>query len=618
MKTQQQKDSELFLRALYGNKDPSHWGYIWTATQVPKGQESKKKTHWFQTAAQAIKIVDDLNALPIAERPHIYASMGLVAKRGSPYGRHKEHETVALCAIVVDFDLSGEAHDGRALPTTMKQIDEFIANPALMPFKFTMITGSGNGRHTWLVFKEPFAIEDKEDFDKIKDTFRGFNGYVNKQALRAGGWRVDAIHDLSRVMRVPGTLNVKTDPPVMAEMLQFRDDCRPDPEVIYDWLDEMPAEAFDYGKIGTSKNDYSGVMSKEMQDKTFLIDGNANADPDALDAMLANNDQFKGSWNRERDKKLDSPSKYHYSMGYHAKVAGWTDQEIVDCIIQWQRNKFGPGSPQHEKIINRRDLLARILVKMDQKMAIDGINEEDLVDEAPDETMEAMETGDKKKMLAHLRVQLGVPICGVHQFRREDLDGEDSIWEIEVQDGRRVLIGKVENIILSKMPISAAMANAVGMTITRSFKPSVWATLADLIVKCADKHESGIASMSDDVFRILTEHVALHVNESIDADYVSCLRDDQVFIWKDCIYIPKTPFARAFKQNNTNALMSMKDVEKIMTGAKLTIKRVGPRVPGDKKKKLVQSSCYVGKLEELPEVLAESFGQFEQVKSKGI
>jgi hypothetical protein len=79
------------------------------------------------------------------------------------------------------------------------------------PFKPSIIVKSGGGVHFYFILKEP---SDKHDIPIVED--------VNRRIAVALGGDLNAC-DASRIMRIPGTMNVKYNPPVLCEMVKKED-----------------------------------------------------------------------------------------------------------------------------------------------------------------------------------------------------------------------------------------------------------------------------------------------------------------------------------------------------------------------------------------------------------
>jgi hypothetical protein len=71
----------------------------------------------------------------------------------------------------------------------------------------SVCVSSGNHIHAWWLFDEFWTFGSDDDRVEARTMLRRLH-----TLLREKGWKVDAVHDLARVLRVPGTLNHKTSP----------------------------------------------------------------------------------------------------------------------------------------------------------------------------------------------------------------------------------------------------------------------------------------------------------------------------------------------------------------------------------------------------------------------
>lgn len=69
-----------------------------------------------------------------------------------------------------------------------------------------------------------------------------------------------------------------------------------------------------------------------------VLDPNAVAPNGKLARLLAKNQQFKRTWERKRDKELSSQSEYDMALASFARRAGWSDQEIINLLVQHRRD----------------------------------------------------------------------------------------------------------------------------------------------------------------------------------------------------------------------------------------------------------------------------------------
>ena len=129
-----------------------------------------------------------------------------------------EHVT-AMMALRADIDLlSLAAHAQHELPKTLDEIKAFI-NEVLPPP--TAIIFTGHGVHLMYIFAEPMFITDDESRKRASEVQQAFHRYVSTKALERG-WKIDNCSDLARMLRFPGTMNLKdSEHPVRCEIREM-------------------------------------------------------------------------------------------------------------------------------------------------------------------------------------------------------------------------------------------------------------------------------------------------------------------------------------------------------------------------------------------------------------
>ena len=186
-------EPEEFLTYLWGPKPPGKI-LIWTMPD--------KLSYWFHRPA-------GVNALVKASpNKDFYAGMALAPATLHTARRTKAHQTTAIPALWADVDFRHDVHKEPNLPPSAEAALETLQ---AMPDPPTMVIHSGHGLQAYWVLTRPWVFDSPMDRIKANTLTQYWHQRISL-VFGAQGWSVDATHDLSRVMRLPGTTNFKQEP----------------------------------------------------------------------------------------------------------------------------------------------------------------------------------------------------------------------------------------------------------------------------------------------------------------------------------------------------------------------------------------------------------------------
>lgn len=127
--------------------------------------------------------------------------------RFAPGGRGSNESAAVLTSLFDDIDVlvSGHRHKGEALPRTIEEARGFLN---ALPSRPSLLVDSGFGLQPYWILREPLFLNEPDDRAAAETLLARYRQHRDRvAALR--GWRLDAVHDLARVLRLPGTRNVK-------------------------------------------------------------------------------------------------------------------------------------------------------------------------------------------------------------------------------------------------------------------------------------------------------------------------------------------------------------------------------------------------------------------------
>ncbi|KLU63775.1 hypothetical protein DEAC_c43040 [Desulfosporosinus acididurans] len=209
-----------FLQAIYGETEG--YTYIWLL--------KKKKTLW-----RPLSNLRDMaeSAVRFGHSQDIYFPVCPQVKALTENERGTLVSVHSMTCFYCDFDCQGGNHKQKNLPT-FEEVWEWLMS---LPYPPSIILFTGGGIHCYWLFDKPWIFESNDDRQKAQETSRLWQKrFIRDFAKR--GWKLDNTSDLTRVLRLPGTMNCKGDTPIPVQILTF------EPERRYDihQLVDMPME----------------------------------------------------------------------------------------------------------------------------------------------------------------------------------------------------------------------------------------------------------------------------------------------------------------------------------------------------------------------------------------
>ena len=298
----------------------------------------EKRARRFTEVADCLSVAHKL-----ADTQNVYFNVALV--HDTPTGRGKAEDVTGLVALWADVDFQSMAHAGKALPANAEDFERIIPE---LPVPPSVIVDSGNGRHLYWLLKEPWIFQDDADRTRASHVARGWHEVVCRAGSRLG-WSLENLGDMTRVLRLPGTINRK-DPAMLKPVVVVSADWQRRYS-IDDFEPFLPAPEPEH----TSHNPSDPVVP--LTGLSLLPD--AEPPGDKLVAAILESPVFRETWDRARaDLSDQSASAYDLSLATIAMLRGWTDQEVARLIIAWRRRHR--ESP--EKAL-RVDYMSRTLQK---------------------------------------------------------------------------------------------------------------------------------------------------------------------------------------------------------------------------------------------------------------
>ena len=184
-----------FLNLLFGAVVERIFGYLWT--------KQDKATYPFAVSSATEREAMARKAIELSDAvKDVYFGINLMNEPPARNARVKAEFVTLQTATVADIDiLSGTHTDPDKYPANVDVAKGFL------PFPVSILVDSGQGLHPYCIYAKPIAItaENRSEVTKRNKKF------IDTIRSRAGRYAkaVDSVHDLPRVLRMPGTYNYK-------------------------------------------------------------------------------------------------------------------------------------------------------------------------------------------------------------------------------------------------------------------------------------------------------------------------------------------------------------------------------------------------------------------------
>jgi hypothetical protein len=436
------EQTDQFLSLLYPNDLPAGKLLIWT--------NPGKRSMWFDSIKPIKDAVESLSDV------NVYLGCGLSPEGYGIRRRCPKNKIMAIPGFWADIDAAGEGHAAnKTYPESKDQGLNLLAEFEDTP---TLVVDSGNGLQAWWLFEDPWVFEGPEQLAHAQKLSSRFGSRLSGH-FKEHGFDIDSVFDLSRVLRLPGTLNVKGDPKPVS-IVMFDGPRYHDAEMLaaYDEVVKTPI-----GKVAFEPNKESYQKeSKELprERMSLLFD----VDPTVREA-------WSGGPVSLRDK---SDSGRDMSISVKAVMAGWSHSELEQFLRTGRTVRGAKEKPQQyfdrtiEKAIGYAD--KPILASIDATVGISD----------PDAT--------STERLAAISSSFGL-ISPIEKLTKTV--GDPATYRLHI-NGQNVLLGDGGG-ILGQQKFRQKLFDLAGVAIP-FFKREDWMKIATLLRQSAAEVELGEAS----------------------------------------------------------------------------------------------------------------------------
>ena len=210
MTTDARTDIQRFFEQLYSDLQE---GYLVLSRPDPDPTHVHPKTgkrwlrsEWLDLAQTSLARVAQI-AATLSTQDTVYFGVALQRPDCQPDPAHRSTNAGAYVVpgLWFDLDLAYGQHAASTLPATDGEALDFLAT---LPAAPSLIIHSGGGLYGYWLFKEPYRITHEAEHERMRHLAAQFT-YTLVDAGTHRGWTLDALGDLARVLRPPGTINHK-------------------------------------------------------------------------------------------------------------------------------------------------------------------------------------------------------------------------------------------------------------------------------------------------------------------------------------------------------------------------------------------------------------------------
>jgi hypothetical protein len=187
---EQERDARLFLETLFEQQPPK--------TVIAIGDA--RKPHFVLSPADALAWV--------VGKSDVYVRMSLLAgKPATPRG--KKEDSVAILGVWADIDVEGGPKSNGKVNEDGAESVEAARRAAYCVLEPTLLVQSGFGVHGHWLFEDPWVLGDERERQAAAELVQGWQNRLRHEL----SFSLDHKHDLTTLLRVPGSLNGKLEQP---------------------------------------------------------------------------------------------------------------------------------------------------------------------------------------------------------------------------------------------------------------------------------------------------------------------------------------------------------------------------------------------------------------------
>lgn len=401
-----------------------------------------KKSHWFQNVNNLIKFVAECKG-------NTFFGTGVTDVRLPTSKRASANQVTSVKGFHTDIDVYHKlAHKAENLPKTIDEAME-MAHSIIEP---TFVLNSGHG------LQPHYFFNDHQEIDNFDYWTLFLQSFQRAHAAKYPQYTLDATHDLSRVLRCPGTMNCKDpDDIIECNIIEHNDSAYYEREEIedaigFDFKEALSQQAFSVkqerdsmgGTVELPKTRRLTIQESHiyLDQHKLVLDPMASIPSDVFVDLQSMEPEFFREYKNETGRK--SASEYQMRLANIAVKCGLNDQNVLDLLIQHRR------SNKHPMAMSRADKYVNDMLKAKRTYHIEEVTEK---------KEDSLSKDDLQDIREYLASRLNIEIQSLWCYNRDP----NMYFELELANppGATVHLGSMVDGVLNQRNF---MAQVISLT----------------------------------------------------------------------------------------------------------------------------------------------------------
>lgn len=446
-----------FISTLYPTLPAGHWLCVWTNWD--------QRSHWSRAPADA-----DRYALLRAADADVYVGMGLHTEDRGLKQRGRAEQVAAIPGVWADIDVAHGVHRKPNLPPDRAAALALLRE---LPLPWSLLVDSGHGFQVYWLLREAWVFATPEERRRAAALVAGWQALIRTR-FGAQGWDVDSTADLSRVLRVAGTVNRK-DPTDLCPVTLVEDTGARYTPLDFEAHIAAAGVTSLAARLGVPVTPVGGApptpgaaryQTGFASGAALLLAADAVPPHDKMELLRENDVKFRRTWERKRtDLRDQSASGYDYALGSLALRYGWADQEVANLLIAGRR-KWGDNLHLEDDYYART--IYNLRVSVNQESAAEALAQGRAFDAEDRATTQAgrAPVDERADVLRSLTAMLCCPVARFLQH-----GDEQSRYTLVLEDGTEIALGTHKD-LLSPDQTRGRILDRIGVVLPLIKKPA--------------------------------------------------------------------------------------------------------------------------------------------------